>query len=202
MTTPSVAFADEVRRDAVAEMINIGMGQAGASLARLFDEFIQLSVPRVQLVEPSNLAATLVELCGDTPVTVARQAFSSRIRGEAVVFYSSASADALADLVGFDGASTDELLLDVTNVLVGACIGGLAEQFGLDVGFSPPSLLGRRPGVTAVLSADEMAWRRALVAEVNFRVEGRAFRCHLLTFWPDASLAMLVQAVDALLASV
>ncbi|HVV82254.1 MAG TPA: hypothetical protein VHE35_04215 [Kofleriaceae bacterium] len=194
---------DEAQRDAIAEMVNIGMGQAGASLARLFDAFIKLSVPRVQLVEPDTLADTLDALCGrDTPVTVARQAFASRIRGEAIVFFTSASAEALGELVAFNGASTDELLLDVTNVLVGACIGGLAEQFGLDVGFSPPSLLGRRACATAVLAAAEMDWRRALLAEVNFRVEGRAFRCHLLTFWPDASLAMLIEAADALLATI
>lgn len=203
MTAGACARVDEAQRDAIAEMVNIGMGQAGASLARMFDAFIKLSVPRVQLIEPATLPEALLALCGaDTPVTVARQAFASRIRGEALVFYTAASGDVLAELVGYPGASTDELLLDVTNVLVGACIGGLAEQFGLDVGFSPPALLGRRARATDVLAADDMAWACALLAEVNFSVEGRAFRCHLLTFWPDASLATLIAAADALLATV
>ena len=46
-----------------------------------------------------------------------------------------------------------------------------------------------------------MAWSHALLAEVNFRIDGHGFRCHLLTFWPDASIAMLVEAVDRLLAT-
>lgn len=198
----AVALLEPDRRDAMAEMVNIGMGQAGASLARLFDAFIQLSVPRVQIVEPRSLTATLVELCGaDCAVTVARQAFASRIRGEALVIFTDASVDGLADLVGYPGASADELLLDITNVLVAACVGGLADQFGFELACSAPSLLGCRGSVNDVLTADEMVWAHALLAEVSFRVEGRPFRCHLLTFWPDASMAMLVEAVDRLLAT-
>lgn len=201
MSASAVMMLDEARKDAMAEMVNIGMGQAGASLARLFDEFIHLSVPRVQLVEPATLPAALGQLCGDEAVTVTRQAFASRIRGEALVFFTSASVEALAALVGYPGASADELLLDVTNVLVSACVGGLAEQFGFELACSAPSLIGRHGSVTDVLAADAMAWSHALLAEVNFRIDGHGFRCHLLTFWPDASIAMLVEAVDRLLAT-
>lgn len=197
-----VAFA-EAQRDAMAEMVNIGMGQAGDSLARLFNTFIRLSVPRIQLVEPADLHRALIALCGaDTPVTATRQAFSSCIRGEALVFYTSESCDTLAELVGYPDASRDELLLDITNVLVGACVGGLAAQFSLDLALSAPSLLGRSACAAQLLDDETMAWQAALLAEVNFRVEARTFQCHLLTFWPDASMTVLVKAVDDLLATV
>lgn len=183
-------------------MVNIGMGQAGESLARLFDKFIQLSVPRIQLVDPPSVVNAMISLFGEgTPVTAVRQAFSSRIRGEALVFYTDATCAGLGDLVGYPGSSTDELLLDVTNVLVGACISGLAAQFALALAFSPPSLLGRSECTTRILDGAVMPWSRALLAEVNFRVEGKTFECHLLTFWPDDSMDVLAKGVDDLLAT-
>jgi len=35
------------QKDALQEIANIGMGQAGASIAKVLGEFIQLSVPRI-----------------------------------------------------------------------------------------------------------------------------------------------------------
>lgn len=193
----------EVQRDALAEMVNIGMGQAGDRLARLFNTFIQLSVPRLELIQPRALAGALDRLCGSaTAVIGTRQAFASHIRGEAVVFFTAESCGELAELVGYPGADRNEVLLDITNVLVGACIGGIAAQFALELALSPPSLLGEAASATRLLDAGAMVWQTALLSEVNFRVEARLFHCHLVTFWPDASLQVLVKAVDDLLAAV
>jgi chemotaxis protein CheC len=196
-----VTLLDEpTRSDALSELVNIGMGQAGDSLARLFNTFIALSIPRLELVEPARVTsaiAGLVDTAG--PVVAVRQAFSSRIRGEAIAIYPAAGCDALADLVGYPDVSSDELLLEISNILVGACVGALASQFSLALSFSPPSILGCAP-VTELFETGQLPWNRALIAEVNFRVDERAFCCHLLTFWPDASIDVLLGAVDAFLA--
>jgi chemotaxis protein CheC len=197
-----ISLGDPDRRDALAELVNIGMGQAGDSLARLFDTFITLSIPRVDLVRPSDVTEAIRTLVGESgPVTAVRQAFSSRIRGEALVIYAAGGCDALTDLVTYPDVKSDELLLEVSNVLVGACVGGLAAQFSLDLSFSPPSILGGHISVDDLLDVGGLPWQSALVAEVNFRVVDRAFRCHLLTFWPDESIDVLLRAVDTLLAS-
>jgi chemotaxis protein CheC len=177
------------------------MGQAGDSLARLFDTFIQLSIPRIELVQPRDVAKAITALVGEPgPVITVRQAFSSRIRGEALAIYPAGGCDALADLVGYPDASSDELLLEISNILIGACVGAVASQFSLDLCFSPPSILGRS-SVGELFDTRELPWSRALIAEVNFRVTDRAFCCHLLTFWPDASLHVLMHAVDEFLAA-
>ncbi|HET7499804.1 MAG TPA: chemotaxis protein CheC [Kofleriaceae bacterium] len=190
------------QRDALAELVNIGMGQAGDSLARLFDTFIQLSIPRITLVEPRDVTRAIGTLIDEPGAVVAvRQAFSSRIRGEALAIYAAGGCDAIADLVTYPDVSGEELVLEISNVLIGACVGGLAAQFGLDLSFSPPSILGEHPSVEQLLDTGALPWQTALIAEVNFRVVGRAFRCHLLTFWPDDSIGILLGAVDAFLAA-
>lgn len=191
---------EPTRSDALSELVNIGMGQAGDSLARLFNTFIHLSIPRLELVEPAQVTSAVAALVGTPdPVVAVRQAFSSRIRGEAIAIYPAAGCDALADLVGYSDVSSDELLLEISNILVGACVGALASQFSLALSFSPPSILGRAP-VPELFETGQLPWNRALIAEVNFRVDERAFCCHLLTFWPDASIDVLLHAVDAFLA--
>ena len=73
-----MAFTQPIQRDALGELVNIGMGQAGESLARLFDRFIQLSIPRIELIEPAQVAGAIAALVGtDGPVIAVRQAFSS-----------------------------------------------------------------------------------------------------------------------------
>ncbi|HEY6174423.1 MAG TPA: chemotaxis protein CheC [Kofleriaceae bacterium] len=194
-------LGDPAQRDALGELVNIGMGQAGDSLARLFNRFIQLSIPRLELIEPAQVSEAIAAMVGtDGPVIAVRQAFSSRIRGEALAIYPAGGCDALADLVGYPDASSDELLLEISNILIGACVGAVASQFSLDLCFSPPSILGRS-SVGELFDTRELPWSRALIAEVNFRVTDRAFCCHLLTFWPDASLHVLMHAVDEFLAA-
>jgi chemotaxis protein CheC len=197
-----ISLGGPEQRDALAELVNIGMGQAGDSLARLFDTFIQLSIPRIQIVRPHDVAAAITALIGESgPVVAVRQAFSSRIRGEALAVYAAGGCDALADLVTYPDVTSDELLLEISNVLVGACVGGLAAQFGLEPSFSPPSILGHHRSVGELLDTERLPWHNALLAEVNFAVADRAFRCHLLTFWPDESIGVLLRAVDAFLAT-
>ena len=40
----------EDQRDCLQEVVNVAMGQAGDSLARFLEVFIQLSVPRIQQI--------------------------------------------------------------------------------------------------------------------------------------------------------
>jgi chemotaxis protein CheC len=197
---PLIGLGEPQRCDALAELVNIGMGRAGDSLARLFDTFIHMSIPRLALIEPAQVTAAIAGLVGTAgPVIVVRQAFASRIRGEALAIYTADGCDAFADLVRYPDVSSDELMLEVSNVLVGACVGALAAQFSLALSLSPPSILGRTT-IGELFDARPLPWDRALIAEVNFRIVEREFCCHLLTFWPDASIGVLFDAVDAFLA--
>jgi len=38
---------NEDQRDALQEIANIGMGQAGSSIAKVWGEFVHLSIPRI-----------------------------------------------------------------------------------------------------------------------------------------------------------
>lgn len=191
------------QKDALQEIANIGMGQAGASIARVLDEFVQLSIPRILVVPPQEVPAALASAVGDRTVSAVRQAFHSAMRGEAIVIYGENRCNDLADLMGYerdlDHSSERELLLDVSNILVGACLGGIAEQLAMSIGFSAPSLLVDAVPIEDLLTSCEISWDTALLVEVSFRLEQRSFACHLVMLLPESEVAELATALDRFL---
>jgi len=49
----------EDQQDYLQEICNIGMGQAGQSLSVLFEQYVTLSVPSIEIISAINLVPTL-----------------------------------------------------------------------------------------------------------------------------------------------
>lgn len=191
------------QKDALQEIANIGMGQAGAAIAHVFDEFIRLSVPRVVVTPPGELVPALAPTIGCERMSAVRQAFHGSLFGEAIAVYGEQRCNDLADLMGYehdlDHAAEVELLLDVSNILIGACVGGIAEQLQASVGFSPPALLADHVPLEKLLRVGEVPWRTALLVEVNFSLERRSFACHLIILMSEDEIRAVVEALDRFL---
>ncbi|HET6719694.1 MAG TPA: chemotaxis protein CheC [Rhodocyclaceae bacterium] len=196
----SQAFIGDEQREALQEITNIGMGQAGASIAQVLGEFVRLSVPQISLLPAAGIPAALAALAGAGVASAVRQAFIGELRGEAITIFSEHSATDLAELLCYDdvldGPASRELLLDISNVLVGACLGGIAGLLQTEIGFSAPSLLAYERPVGELLPAGTIAPSCALLVEVRFGLEKRVFRCHLVMLLPDDAIAALRQALD------
>ena len=52
---------DEEQRDALQELLNISMGQAANSLAQLIETKIDISIPKISAVTPTQLYSLLFE---------------------------------------------------------------------------------------------------------------------------------------------
>ena len=199
---------NEDQRDCLQELVNVAMGQAGDSLARLLEVFVHLSVPRIQVVDKAEVADALVDLLGHKNlVSAVRQGFHSQlnhtdVRGEAIVVFGHTSFHELAELLAYEDAIDDaaerELLLDVTNVVASACLTGIGEQLEIDMGFSAPSLLGQQIPIDQLIDRDH-AWQRALLVEINYSVDNRAFMCHLMMMMPDIAIQGLKTRIDEIL---
>jgi chemotaxis protein CheC len=194
----------EDQRDALQEITNVAMGQAGSSLATVLGAFVVLSVPRVRIVGVEHVSQALREMVEEhDQITATRQAFYNLLRGEALVIFDRRGCHDLADLMGHDvedeDFSEDELLLDVSNILVGAVLTGLGRQIETDFGFSAPSVIGKRIKLDDLLSNETLNWAQALLIEVNFSLEERHFKCHLIMLLPEESVDLMRQALDQIL---
>ena len=206
---PESVFTAE-QRDALQEIANLAMGRAAARLALLLGRFIELSVPRVRVVKATDAGDALREMTGIYDnVTAVRQGFRSDIKGEAIVLCRTASIARLMSVVDrtfgegvYGGMATpDEVVFDVANVLMGACVASILDELGRKPVFFPPGLLGANVSFDDVFQPTELAWSVALLLEVNFGLEDHAFRAHFVMLMAEDSIRLMGDALDALLSA-
>jgi chemotaxis protein CheC len=200
-------FLDSDQKDALQEISNIAMGSAASGLATVLESFVRLSIPRISIIETSRLTARLGETFPDHPeVSAVRQAFYGHMEGEVVVLFGEAGCNELADLLGHSRETTEsvkeELLLDVSNILIGACMNGMAQQLGFSLSFSPPAILCRAVAVDRVFAGHTPVCEQALLIQIDFSLEARSFVCHLLTFLTPESFEPLRASITRFLSSI
>jgi len=186
--------------DALQEIVNVGMGTAGAALAAVLESFVSLSVPKIELVRLERLAdlPTLVGWDNDDACAI-RQAFYDRLDGEVIVLFGQQGRELLAERLGYGTGHTDvvdeELLLDFTNVFVGACMNGIARQLHINLSFSPPEILSLASPLSTTLPGLDLAVDFLLLINVNFVLQQCAFKSQLLILLPEQSIVRLRDAI-------
>lgn len=210
MTDTAAKHYTDDQRDCLQEIVNVAMGQAGDSLARLLEVFVHLSVPNIQILRPEQLRSALSCFVETEKVSAIRQSYHGTkgqlgLRGEALVVFSDESFHELAELLAFDDENISpeteqELLLDIANVLNGACLNGVAEQLDEELIYSAPSIVGQRMPIDDIFQSEQMHFEMALSVEINYRLEGHTFNCDLLLLMPDTAIDYLARKLDKILA--
>ncbi len=90
-----------------------------------------------------------------------------------------------------DDAAQLELLMDIANILLGACLTGIADQLDISFSQSHPVVLGRHVKVSDVLGKPASQWRKTLAIEISYGIEKRRINCDLLLLFAEDSLPAL-----------
>ncbi|MCG6461757.1 response regulator [Vibrio parahaemolyticus] len=195
--TPSVIELPILRRrDIYMEVANVSIGRAADALARHFDVFVQLPLPNVNIFELSELHMALRDLASHDNVSGVCQGFCGEgIAGEALVILSDSSVSDLKKLMKVPADSEEleelELLMDISNILVGSFLNGLGEQSEVRFFQSPPVLLGQHISIDSIIESTTGAFKRTMTFEVSYNIEGTSIRCDLLFMFVDESLPLL-----------
>ena len=119
----------EIERDAICELVNIGMGQAARSLGKMVDDRVLLTIPALELVEHENVETLLDGRMGSS-VTAIKERFSGAFQGDAIlVFPEVHSLELVRSLLDEDmpieslTELEQESLLEVGNIVLNACLG-------------------------------------------------------------------------------
>lgn len=182
--------------DSYREMVNVAMGRAGALLAGLLGNFVQLSIPQVNMFEGGELHMTLTHVTARDTVHAVCQGFVARdLAGEAILIFNDASFEDLGKLLRRDGEidanDKTELLMDLANLLIGACLKGISEQLQRPFSEARPVILGRNARLDEMLAGRHSLWRPTLAVEVGYRVEDHNISCELLLLFTQDSLPTL-----------
>lgn len=194
---------NEDHRDCLQEISNVAMGQAGDHLARLLDAFVILSIPHVALLSPTEIAMAVQTVDNHSVSGVCQGFIGGGIAGEAMLLFNDTSFNDLAKLMEYDEELTQaaerEVLIDATNILVGALLRGIAEQMDIEFSFGPPAILGQHQELDKLLTSNSLRWNQALVVEVNYQIENYDVQCDLLVVITEQSLLHLLKKLNYLL---
>jgi len=180
-------------RDVYQELANVAMGQAGDLLARMLGGFVILPIPNVNVLEVSELHMALGSASrADTLSAVCQGFIGAGIAGEALILFHDSSFADLAKLMKHSGELNRsvelELLMDMSNVLIGAFLRGFANQ--LDTPFSQghPVVLGQHSSIEDLINTNQHRWKRTLAIEINYRIRDHQVQCDLLLLFTEDSI--------------
>ena len=193
-----------VQQDALIELLNIGFGRAGSALSELTGHRVVLEVPEVSIHPISELGPALREVQQDEVASV-HQIFSGPVAGDALLLLNHSAAGLLKRLLTDEeplplamDASAREVLTEVGNILLNACLGTFGNLLKVQVSFSVPRLtLDTLHHVLESLVIDREGLRYALVVHAGFQLRDEEVRGVIVIVLSVASLDRLIRAVEA-----
>jgi len=204
----ATAIMSDEERDTLQEMMNIAFGRAAASLAEVINIFVCLSVPSVQFLRGGELVAYLEEVVGPDEISIVEETFWGELQGSAFLAFPSGAGRQLVPLFGdeemlYAGEAREEVerdaLLSTGGILIGACVGKLAELLGDQVSYSPARLVAKAAG-EAIPGGLCDAESIAIVLKTDFSFREESVQGFLFLVTSAQSIGWLKQALADFLA--
>ncbi len=193
----------DVQRDSLIEMINVGFGRAAAALSKLTGYRVVLEVPTVGIYPVTGLGGVLAEFLHDEIATV-HQIFSGPVGGDALLILDEYGATTLKGLLTDEPSlplradgSAREVLTEVGNILINACLGTLGNVLDVHVTFSVPQLtLDTLSALLDSLVIGREGLRYALVVHAGFRLRESEIKGYMIIVLGVASFDRLLRAIE------
>ncbi len=189
--------------DALAELFNVGLHRAAASLSEITGQRILVDMPRLVICEVAEVEPRLVDLVSAEIATV-HQVFGGAVAGDAVLLIEHEKAAALAKLMtsGEAGAggrldqSAKEVLVEIGNIVLGACLSGFGDMLQTPVSFSVPRIHVESLGtILGSLRVDTGDPQFAVIVATRFRLSELAVDGYLIVVLGAKSLTRISQGL-------
>ena len=92
-----------------------------------------------------------------------------------------------------------EVLMDLANLLIGACLKGISEQLDIDFSQGHPVVLGQNRKISELIANNADKWKRTLAIEISYSIENYPIKCDLLLLFTEESLKTLNHKISYLL---
>jgi chemotaxis protein CheC len=190
----------EIEQDALAEIANMGVSRAAASLRRMVGEQVLLSVPAVNIVS-RRVASRMVEK-GHSPKLVAvQQSFEGPFSGRALLIFPEAqSLELVRSIVGEEHSLEDvidleqEALAETGNIILNACLATIANVLRRTMRMSLPSIV-RGDGDTLFDVREGSSDGLVLFLYIDFTIKNRDVRGFIALLMGLPSIAALKDIV-------
>jgi chemotaxis protein CheC len=192
-----------VQHDALTELINIGYGRAAGALSELTGYRVSLEVPQINMLRIEEVSAQLAALIqGD--VASVNQVFSGPLSGNALLMLDDKASRALSGLLSDDQNQSDtfdsgdrEIITEVGNILLNACLGVFGNLLQVQVSFSVPRLAVATVGtVLRSLTVESRELQYGLMIHTRFRLRSNDVTGFLVIVLGITSLDRLLRELE------
>lgn len=187
----------ELELDALAEMVNIGVNRAAASLREMVGEQVLLSVPEVTLVSRDKAIATLGENEVSHLVGI-HQVFEGEVTGRALLIFPDTKSLELVRAVTGGELSLEEIieleheaLAEIGNIILNSCLATIANMLQRNLKMSLPEILRGEPRIFFTLEPPPEAGEVVMFLYINFAIRQRDIRGYIAMLMDMPSLAAL-----------
>ncbi len=190
---------DAAEVDALTELFNVGLHRAAASLSELTGQRILVELPRLWICPIDEVHPRLFDLLEGDLATV-HQIFKGPVGGDAVLVLEHEKAallarlmtDGEAALAGRLDQSAREVLAEVGNIVLGACLSAFGDILKVDVAFSVPRMhVESLDGLLRSLKVETTELQYAVVVATQFRLSDLAVGGYMIIALGVTSLALI-----------
>jgi chemotaxis protein CheC len=193
----------EQQSDALGEFINIAFSRTASSLSQITGQRVLLDVPQVEICPIQEVAAKLSRFLPGEVASI-HQPFDGSIAGDAFLLLNYEGAVQLTELLT-DGnvpqsqldESAREVLTEVGNILLNACLGMFGNILRVRVNFSVPNLhLESVAELIASLKKNRADLSYAIIVYTSFRIRAGAVTGYLVLVLGVVSLNRLINEIE------
>jgi chemotaxis protein CheC len=188
---------DDLERDALTELVNIGVSRAAANLRKMVGEHVLLSVPSVEVVTREG-ATTLIRERESGELVAVRQDFEGVFSGRALLIFPQSNSMALVHAVTGGALSVQdaadmeqEALAETGNVVLNSCLATMANMLQRPLSMSLPEVIRGDGSMLFSLSPETSDNGVVLFLYINFAINDRDIRGYIAMLMDLPSLHAL-----------
>ena len=194
---------DDFELDSLSELFNVGLHRAAASLSEITGQRIIVDMPKLLVCPIAEIEKPLADLIGGEIATV-HQIFGGAVVGDAVLLIEHDKAALLAKLMTSGEAagggrldqSAREVLAEIGNIVLGACLSGFGDMLELPVSFSVPRIhIESLKSILGSLRTDASEPQYAVIVATQFRLSELAVDGYMVIAIPATSLSRITHAL-------
>ncbi len=199
---------DELERDALTELVNIGVSRAAAALRKMVGREVILSIPAVEAMSRA-MASSLISERETEGLIAVHQNFEGAFSGRAMLIFPRSSSIHLVRAVAGDTLNEAELaemereaLAETGNIILNGCLASMANMLRQSLNMSLPEVSEGSGQDLFDLSGEAGADGLVLFLYINFTVQDRNIRGYIAMLMDLPSLTVLKRLIGTFIDSV
>lgn len=196
----------ELELDALKEIMNISFGSAAAELTEVMDVFVELNIPNVTALKQADIFKYIQNDIPDFRDSwIVEQNFHGTFGGSAYLIYPYGIEKELISL--FQNHDTQpypsdelielekEVLMEIGNILIGACIGKIFDLMDSTISYLPPFITEGKNLQNFFDNNTENSSDIAITMKTVFSLEGQKISGNMFLIHNQDSIPLLKEAL-------